>query len=54
VFAVRAGTASFLPLQTGTVSRGYVELIGYPGPAAEVAVSAIQAIDDGSRVTIER
>jgi RND family efflux transporter MFP subunit len=54
VFVVRQGTATFTPVQTGTIGSTNVELVGYAGPAAEVAVSGIQRIDDGSPVTVER
>lgn len=54
VFVVRAGTASFVPVQTGTVGAGTVELLGIDGRAMQVAVGGLQRVDDGSRVTVTR
>ncbi|GAC1543638.1 MAG: efflux RND transporter periplasmic adaptor subunit [Candidatus Velthaea sp.] len=54
VFVVRDGTASFMPLQTGTVGAATVELLNIDGRATEVAVSGLQRIDDRSRVTVIR
>lgn len=54
VFAVRAGIATFVPLQTGSVGATSVELLGIDGRATEVAVSGLQRIGDGSRVEVTR
>lgn len=54
VFVVRDGTATFVPLQTGAIGNGSVELLGYDGPAERVVVSGSERLGDGSRVTVER
>jgi multidrug resistance efflux pump len=54
VFVVRDGAATFVPLQTGAVGNGSVELLGYNGPAARVVVGGIERVGDGSRVAVER
>lgn len=54
VFVVRDGIATFVPLQTGTVGAGSVELLGIDGRATQVAVSGLQRIDDGGRVAVTR
>jgi len=54
VFVVRGGTASFVPLQTGAVGQSTVEVLGIDGRATQVAVSGLQRVDDGTRVTVVR
>src|SRR5450755_3469563 len=54
VFVVRDGTASFVPLQTGVVGQSTVEVLGIDGRATQVAVSGLQRVDDGTRVTVTR
>jgi HlyD family secretion protein len=54
VFVVRDGTASFVPLQTGAVGKSTVEVLGIDGRATQVAVSGLQRVDDGTRVTVTR
>ncbi len=54
VFVVRDGTASFVPLQTGAVGQSTVEVLGIDGRATQVAVSGLQRVDDGTRVTVMR
>lgn len=54
VFAVRDGLATFVPLQTGIVEARDVELLGIDGRGMQVAVSGLERLDDGSRVTVTR
>jgi multidrug resistance efflux pump len=54
VFAIRAGIATFIPLQTGTVGATSVELLGIDGRGMQVAVGGLERLDDGSRVAVTR
>ncbi len=50
VFVVRDGSASFVPVQTGTIGTKLVEVDGLAGSSTEVAVSNLQRLDDGTPV----
>jgi RND family efflux transporter MFP subunit len=54
VFVVRDGRASFAPVDAGDVGASRVELRGYRGGVARVAVTETQRLDDGSAVTVAR
>jgi len=54
VFVVRDGKASFVPVETGTVAGGLIEIHGFEGRGAEVAVSSVQRLTDGAAVKVVR
>lgn len=53
VFVVRAGTAAFVPVQTGTSTRSAVEVLGLPA-GSHVAVTNVARLTDGSAVAVQR
>lgn len=53
VFAVKAGTASFIPVQTGVVQNDMVEVRGVPA-GTTVAVTGVARLTEGARVAVSR
>lgn len=52
VFVVREGTASFVPVQSGTVGAKLVEIRGLEGSGVRVAVTNLQRLTEGAAVTV--
>lgn len=51
VFVVKAGVASFVPVQTGVIAAGMVQVTGVPS-SANVAVSNLAQLTDGATVSL--
>jgi multidrug resistance efflux pump len=54
IFVVREGTASFVPVQSGTVGDKLVEVRGIEGGDVRVAVTNLQRLTEGAAVTVTR
>ncbi|HVA38517.1 MAG TPA: efflux RND transporter periplasmic adaptor subunit [Candidatus Dormibacteraeota bacterium] len=52
IFVVRDGTATFVPVQTGTITGSMVEVRGVEDRNASVAVSNLQRLTEGASVTV--
>ena len=54
VFVIREGTASFVPVQSGTVGDKLVEVRGIEGAEVSVAVTNLQRLTEGASVAVTR